>query len=423
MVATFDLTPGDNVGEIRMPRAGGRFAVVTRWSTGTASASLERVDLEAGTTTLLLENASHARFFDNGHVAFQRNETWWVAPFDLDRAELTGEARPCLSGTEDASFDRDGERVVYRVAGRQRPTRTIVIMDESGSVIKTLVDTRGDYQGLSMSPDGRRLAYVKREEAQARIWVLDIASGLTRPVSPEREWAYLPEWMPDGRLAYSRWVGANVQELMAMDATPGAIPERLLPMNGEGRVLQDEATFSPDGRYVICSHVPRDGREPGVYLFDVGDGDSGRAFFASQGLEGAASFRPDGKWVSYNANASGRYEVYLRPFEPEHPEDAPIYPVSQGGGTWSIWSADGKTLYYRGLEANAGTLYAVTVETEPEVTISEPRVVLAGLSGDAPLLTVMPGGRFAVAQSAQGTEDPRPQLRLILNWGLGRKSP
>jgi Tol biopolymer transport system component len=259
-------------------------------------------------------------------------------------------------------------------------------------------------------------------EDQSRVWVLDVASGLARPISPERVWDYSARWAPDGRIAFSRWQGSESQELLAMEATPGATPEPLLPMTGEGKVTQDEATFSPDGRYVVCSHWPRDGREPGVYLFEMGDGDHARALFASQGMEGVAAFSPDGKWVAYNANATGRYEVYLRQFIPEHQESAPIYPVTKDGGMNPMWSADGKTLYYRSAGDERATMFAVTVGTEPEPSISDRRTVLTGLKG-SPYIVPMPDGRFIREMPAKGAADRRPDLRLILNWGLGAGKP
>ena len=416
LVGRFDSERGNSVVD-GMPRPGGKFAVVTRWLVG-GTPSLLRVDLETGEMSLVLEDARDAKFLDSGHIAFVRNDVLWIAPFDLDRAAVKGPARVGLSGFSDVCVDRSGDRVVYAAASRVATRDSIVVVDADGEVVETLVDAAGQCSGLRLSPDGRRLAYTVEADDWSRVWVLDVASGLARPISPERVWDYSARWAPDGRIAFSRWEGSESQELLAMEATPGATPEPLLPVTGEGKVTQDEATFSPDGRYVVCSHWPRDGREPGVYLFEMGDGDHARAFFASQGMEGVAAFSPDGKWVAYNANATGRYEVYLRPFVPENQESAPIYPVTKDGGMNPTWSADGKTLYYRSAGDERATMYAVTVETEPELSISERRTVLTGLKG-SPYVEPTRDGRFIREQSASGSESQRPDIRLILNWGLG----
>ena len=415
LVATFGAEAAfHNVDGV--PRPGGRYAVVTRWKADNTS-SLHRVDLETGEASPVLEDALDARFLESGHLVFERDGRLWVAPCDLDRAVVTGAARVCLSGFSEVSLDRSGDRAVYQTKSELEGKESIVVVDSSGGVVQTLMDSSGDYERMALSPDGRRLAYQEDRGDVGRIWVLDIASGLSRPVTPEGEIVWGPAWTADGRVTYARVGGADVHELMVKDPTPGGTPELLLPRREEGPVGQDNPTFSPDGRYVILSHYPYDGREPGIYLFDVGDGDSGRAFYASQASEGYPAFRPDGKWVAYSTNGTGRQEVYLRPFDDEKPESRPIYPVTRGGGIAPMWSADGGTLYYSGAEGDeAETIFAVTVETEPELTISERRVALTGVTG---WTVPTPDGRFIMVKEAEGLKDRRPDVRLILNWGLG----
>jgi len=209
--------------------------------------------------------------------------------------------------------------------------------------------------------------------------------------------------------------------LMVMDAVQGAAAEPLLPRSGEGSVNHSFATFSPDGRHVIIADGDPDRGEPGLYLYDVGDGDSGRAFFASSMIEGGSTFRPDGKWVAYHTNGTGRFEIYLRPFVTENPDSAPIHPVTKGGGISPMWSADGGTLYYWGVDGESEEFFAVTVQMEPELTISQPRMVFKDMKNvdDA---VVMSDGRFIRLQAKAGTADRRPDIRLILNWGLGEET-
>ena len=179
----------------------------------------------------------------------------------------------------------------------------------------------------------------------------------------------------------------------------------------------NQIAISPDGRHVLASYRPADGREPGIYLFDMGDGDSGRAFYASDRAEGSASFRPDGKWVAYKTNGTGRMEVYLRPFVAENPESAPIHPVTRAGGGDSAWSPDGRTLYYAGEGAEEGQVFAVTVETEPELKISARRTVFSNTDGVDDIVP-MSDGRLIKLQDTSRGAGALPDMRLILNWGL-----
>jgi Tol biopolymer transport system component len=249
------------------------------------------------------------------------------------------------------------------------------------------------------------------------LWVLDITSGLTRQVSTHGEFVYDPQWLHDGRLAYLSLQGADNSEPMVVEAVPGMTPQPLLP-RVDGRPLQaNDLGVSPDGRHVLLSCNLSDGREPGVYLFDAGDGDSGRAFYASERNEGSASFRPDGKWVVYMTNGTGRNEIYLRPFDVENPESAPIYPVTRLGGSEPSWSPDGRTLYYRGVGAEADQLFAVTVGTEPELEISERRTVFSNLDGVDGIVPMAEGRLVKLQATSQGAGEV-PDMRLILDWDL-----
>jgi Tol biopolymer transport system component len=197
---------------------------------------------------------------------------------------------------------------------------------------------------------------------------------------------------------------------MVGDPTPGATPEPVLPRKEPGPGINNPS-FTPDGRFVIVSSSPLDGQEGGLYLYDVGDGDSGRPFFATEGLEGDAEIRPDGRWVVYNTNVSGRFEVYLRPLVPQNPESAPIHPVTNEGGEDPRWSADGMTVYYR--NPTDRSIYAVSVRTEPQIEISRPRL-LTDMEGEE--WDVTPDERVVMVKNAEGAEDARPDIRVILNW-------
>ena len=149
----------------------------------------------------------------------------------------------------------------------------------------------------------------------------------------------------------------------------------------------------------------------------MGDGDSGRVFYASERGEGSAKFRPDGEWVAYKTNGTGRYEIYLRPFIAANPESAPIHSVTRQGGSDPTWSPDGRTLYYVGVGADENQVFAVTVETDPELKISERRTVFGNIDG-VNYIVPMSGGRFIKLQPKSRGGGDLPDMRLILNWGL-----
>ena len=267
------------------------------------------------------------------------------------------------------------------------------------------------------SQDGKRLLIftntrrVWRRNTRGDYWVLDVASGLARPVSPRGQAAARPKWTPDGRIAYTILHGPRFEEIVVMEPVTGAQPEPLMPEADE-LGTQADPEFSPDGRFMLVAYNGFDGREPGIYLFEIGKPDSLRPFFASPKIEGFPAFSPDGRWVAYHTDGSGRFEVYLRPFNPQRPESTPIHPVTTSGGSHPLWSRDGRTLYH--LKSTRGdVLYAVTIETEPELKISEPRVAVEGISY---AIDVLSGSeRFVTIKQPRDT-DERPELRIAVDW-------
>ena len=424
-IAAFDWPEGDLASAVSVPREGGRFAVVTRWSTdpstGARGPSLVRVDLETGQTMALVDDGGGARFVEPGGLVFERSDNFFYAPFDLDRAEMTGPPRACLTEATQVRISRAGGHLVYRPRQSGADQAMLAAVDASGRA-EPLMASRGDFSSPRVSPNGRRLAYVASSPGDelARVWVLDLGSGLARPVTPKGEAASRPGWMPDGRIAYSRYGGPQHREILLVEPTGGAVPEPMLP-EPDGRGDQSGPVFSPDGQHVIFSYMSYDGREPGLYTMRLGDPESVRPFFATPVIEGMAEFSRDGKWVAYHTNGSGRFEVYLRPFDPVNPEATPIHRVSTDGGLQPIWSRDGATLYYlTGLEFDE--LVAASVETEPEPSISEPRRLFKHPDLSSSLYDTLPGeDRFVTVTTPEGEGERRNEIRIVLNWlaGLG----
>jgi eukaryotic-like serine/threonine-protein kinase len=372
--------------------------------------ALFRVDLETGKKDLLLDDASEATILSNGHIIFERDGAVWMAPFDIGNARITGPAKGIRSGVSKFVMEQSGRRAVYLAQNESKNRIAVLATDASARPINTLVDMPGTLSRwckISLSPDGQRLLFNYNNQRANDLWVHDITSGLTRPFSAKDDTLYDPRWMPDGRIAYHH---IGTQQVMVMDAVPGATPEQLLP--SDHKFSAENLSFSPDGRYVLTATASEQG-EPGIYLFDVGDGESGRSFYATPSNESNANFSPDGRWVAYDANGSGRKEIYLRPFDATNPESTPIYPVTKLGGVFPKWSPDGKTLYYRGIDADKGTLFAITIETQPELKVSERRTISTDMSGVVDFVP-MPDGSFILLQSNAAGQVP--DLRVILNW-------
>jgi serine/threonine-protein kinase len=140
-------------------------------------------------------------------------------------------------------------------------------------------------------------------------------------------------------------------------------------------------------------------------------------FLATPAREHMASFSPDGRWLAYTSNESGRDEVYVRPF-PRTEGVARL--VSIGGGSGPVWAPNGSTLYYRGA---SGDMMAVPVTLEPTIISGRPRTLFrfAGIyrmSGTATAYDIFPDGKrfIMVSEPEEATATRRQQINVVLNW-------
>lgn len=403
-----------NVRHLVQSALGSQTLIATLWNKKTRQTSLFRVDLGTGTKDLLLDDAARATVLSDGHIIFNRDNAIWMATFDIDNAKVTGPTKGIFSGISNFVMESTARRAVYLAQDNSENRVTVVAADASGRPVSTLVDVPGNLSvrcKIALSPDGQRLVFnYHGQKANHDLWIHDITSGLTRPLSSKNDALYHPNWTPDGRIAYHH---VSTQQILFMDAVPGADPEPLLPGYANASI---ELSFSSDGRYVLTVTKYEQG-ESGIYLFDVSDGESGRPFYASPSSEGDAVFSPDGRWVAYKANGSGHYEIYLRPFDPESPESTPIFPVTKLGGQVPKWSPDGKTLYYFGIDKEKDTLFAVNIETDPEIKVSERRTISTDMAEVVDFIP-MPDGTFIMLKSPDIAAGKAPDLRVIFNWEM-----
>ena len=244
------------------------------------------------------------------------------------------------------SVSRDGERVVFIVPPGQ-PLRQLTVFDRSGKVIRK-VGEPGMYTQPSLSPDGSKIVAMRIDQQTdvTDIWTYDVASGKGTAVTSTREGEGAPMWLPDGqRVAYVTNRNTNYSSIYRKAASGQGAEEQLFRYTpGAGMVLTD---FSPDGKFLafdgggIVLIVPIAGADPLKR--------EGVDFARSEYEAGLGRFSPDGRFVAYGSNETGRYEVYVRPFDAAKATAAgeQKWKVSNDGAIGGItWSKDGKELYY-----------------------------------------------------------------------------
>ena len=264
-----------------------------------------------------------------------------------------------------AQFDVAGDGTLVYAPGGVVPDvmRRLVRVDRSGRVEPLAAPAKAGYAVLQLSPDDRRIAVTAREGLTWSLWVYDLERGtMTRP-APSPEGAMLwPRWRPDGgRLAFS-WSRRDETDIHVADADGSGAPDAIT----HTRTMKSPSDWAPDGRSLLYA----EGGDIALLARD-GSGWTSRPLLASPASETSASVSPDGRWMAYASDETGRDEVYLQRF----PELGAKVQVSTSGGYSPVWSRDGRELFYAREHEGAytGDLWAVAVGPAPTPRLGTPR--------------------------------------------------
>ena len=323
--------------------------------------------LDSKETKPLFKTTTRVQYADPGYLIYVRERTLVAQKFNLDSLSLEGEPVPIGQGLgfgdlglASFSVSRNGV-LVYR-EGELTGTR-LVWLDWSGKETP-LLDEVADYRDTAFSPDGTRVAYDMSDSVNSTrgdVWIRDVARGVSSRFTFDAAAEINPIWSPDGRrIAYtSRAKGPG--DLMIKDASGTREAEPLLVTAGEEKYISD---WTRDGKYVLYA-VRGEGHEGwDIFALPLEGERKPIPIVKTSFQETWPTFSPDGKYMAYQSNESGRMEIYVHEF----PEARTKWQVSTGGGTQAHWRADGKELFYR-----AGTsLMAVPVATDSTFTIGSP---------------------------------------------------
>jgi serine/threonine-protein kinase len=364
------------------------------------------VSLETGALTPLVENATFARYLSTGHLLVRMSDGSVVAaPFDAERQELTGSLLPVLDDVAATSSDathlavsQDG---VLSYLSDESTGRTVVLVDRNGRETPLLSDPR-QYEDPRFSPDGERLAVHVSETNEGDLWIHEEETGTLSRLTFETENFY-PVWAPDGRrIAYtSRQAG--VAGLFWKPSDGSGAAEQLVP----GDEIRFPGAFSPDGEWLVYRETsPETGFD--IYAAPVNGDQAPQPVLVTQFNEVSPVLSPDGRWLAYVSDESGRNEVYIRAFR----EGSARWQVSTGGGTEPVWSRDGRELFYR----SGSAFMAAPIEADEAIHVGQREVLF-----EAPYFRKMrwaqydvhpDGDRFVVVKTA-GLSN---RVVVVLNW-------
>jgi Tol biopolymer transport system component len=371
----------------------------------------------------LLKNAGDARYSPTGHLLFVRQSDLLGVSFDVDRLRVSGTPFLAvesihvklqdLAGVFDLA--RDGTLVWVPSASHMR---RIVWIDRKG-VETTLPIPARPYSHPALMPD-ERSAIVEIEATPHNLWHLDLTSGALTSLTHESA-NHRPVLRQDGRFFAFSSDRTTPRSVFRQSTDGSGAPEQVANATSG----QNVTSWSADGRWLALTQTTPETRGD-IWVLPLDAGNTPRPFLRTKYLEDQATFSPDGRWIAYSSDETGRREVVIQSF----PGDGPRQQVSTAGGETPAFSSDGR-LFYRVKDQ----LWAAPIGTDPILTVG-PRSLVFQLSGvrdftGGPNYVISRRGDRVLAVKNLRDDELVRDIQVAVNWfeslrrssGVLRESP
>lgn len=375
--------------------------------------------LDGGKPRLLLSGATNAMYAPPGYLVFARDGRLMAQRFDAASFQLTGDpvqiANPVKSLPTAwrimVSASQNG--ILAYVGGAGSNGWQLAWFDASGKQMGTIGGTQF-FRSPHLSPDGKEFAVAIGDLPAYKldIWLFNLASGTRRRLTFDENQIFGPLWSPHGTtLAY--FSTRNGKYYLEEKPTDGAGPVQ--PLIEDNSVEDVPDSWSPDGRYIAFTRSDtRGGAASQIWILPLFGDKKPYPFLNGEYDESEASFSPDGKWLAYVSDESGRGEIYIVPF----PKRSGRWQVSTEGGASPHWRRDGKELFY---VSPANKLMATQilesrtslriVSSRPLFQTTPPESLWAGWRFDV----TADGKKFLVVTRSPEHASAQP-VTLVANW-------
>jgi serine/threonine-protein kinase len=424
---------GDQARQLTVPAAGERHelphilpggrAVLFTIMSANAPARAAVVRLDTGETRYLFEGIG-ARFVDSGHLVFGRQGQLWAVAFDPISLRTQGAARPVRhdvlwSAAGYPQFSTGGNLLAY--------LRTTHTLPDLGKSTPVLVDRRGQSKDLTLRPDNYLLArlspagdrLVVQVGATRDLWTYDLRRGTFTRLTSDRIVAYsAPAWTPDGsHVVFTSWFKGEVG-LGWVPADASGPVEALVVGVGMRSFERTHPVIVPDGSAVIMTGLAPGAAVEDLLIVPLANEHRLETLFTGPGVERNPAMAPNGRFLAYNADDSGRHEVYVRPFPDVR---ARRWQISTDGGASPVWTRGGREIIYKD---GQGRIMAAAVRTDGAggLTVSRLEPLFAfgdrtmnGLDRDFDVTS--DGEQFLFLTSAGAARNEAAvELVLLQNW-------
>ena len=384
-----------------LPNGKGVLMVINRGGPGQGASESDGIavlDLRTGTHRELFRGV-FVRYATSGHLLYVTREGDLMAvPFDQDRLEVTGTGvvvakgiavRLGGTGAVDLSISRTGT-LWYAVGGRGSVQREAQWVARDGSVSSMRPELQGNLIDVSISPDGKRLAYILRVNDGGHIWLQDLVNGNRERLTLDQSFTELA-WNPDGRTLVAGTSAGMPYRVMTDGSAPAAV---IAGISRTGFSLR----WTPDGQGL--TYAIRQGTDVDILSFRPGIDTVPVALVSTPGSNRSPSVSPDGKWLLFQSARSGVSQIFVRQFSDT---TGALRQVSSGDGFDPVWSKDGREIFYRLL---SDSLVSVPVLTGPAFAVGTERVLFS--TRGVTEWDLMPDGRrFLLLREREAAEPKR----------------
>jgi Tol biopolymer transport system component len=376
-----------------------------------------------GTPSKVLFHGSSPIAYSRGHVLYILGNVLMARPFNLVKLEPEGDAVPLAEGIQfDPQFSSgifsasENGTLLYQlgVGGR---SHSLQVRGRNGQHIGNLGEAAPGTT-LRASPDGKNLAYdtISASEGKIDLWVLHLDSGSrTRLASdPMPLGFHNAVWSPDGRrIAYfSSKAGTRALYISAVNEVAKE-EERWESSND---IFATASDWTPDANFLILTERPLPTGEQRISVLSVLGKSGPQPLIEMKGARvDGGQVSPDGRWIAYRSDESGKSEIYVSPF----PKPVGKLQVSIGGGVQPRWRHDGRELYYLAFDRKMMAVAVSKTEASFQPGSVRPlfemfRTMWLTVAGQNQY-EVMPDGNKFIAVSSDSDESPAP-LSLVQNW-------
>jgi serine/threonine protein kinase/Tol biopolymer transport system component len=391
-----------------LPGAGALLLATTpRGARTVDEASIGVLTIKDGELKNLVRGSTEARYLPTGHLVYLREGRLMAAPLDLARLELVGQPVEVMSGVRQQTYNgtgafscSNGGTCIY-ISGGTAASRTVAIVDRNGAA-RTLPLPPKSYSYPRFSPSGDKIS-LWIQQFRCDIEVYDVVRGATTRLTTDFD-NHSPVWTPDGQqITYvTDTSGPGLYEIVTRPANGSGSEKPVSPTPlrlGPGAA----PSWSPTG---VLAYVDRGDI---LVLPRSGEGKP-QPFEASKFTESEPAFSPDGHWLAYVSDESGRLDVYVRPY----PGPGEKYAISTAGGSEPVWAHNSRELFFR----NGDQMMVVDIGVGTSFKTSRPRVLFTGARGasGSNSYDVSPDDQSFVMLNSGEEDRAATQITVVMNW-------